>query len=381
MAVALAALSLSGASGCDLGKITVNTTSKVLKRAQPALKQEADYDMAARALPGTLKTVEGFWFVNPNATLTGILAEGYCQYGVGFVEDEWELAVLARDLDRAEYLSARATKMFVRCTNYALHLLGETWKENIFGTTDAVSKLIASAGKDERTGLMWAVVGLSATINQNKDNIAVVSQLPTARMMLERVVKLDDEHDYRADMYMRALPHMALGQVFTAQAKALGGDPERGKKHFVRAIELTDNKLLLAKVLYARRYAVAVGDRQLFRKLLLEVVQTPPSLWPEPRLANEIAQRRARRDRKQEKDWLLNDTQQAPPGLPGRSRDRDHALGRAQHRLRAERRTAHRHPGPQRLGVDEDPRQGGGRARAGHRRPHHHQVLSQRRPG
>ena len=69
-------------------------------------------------------------------------------------------------------------------------------------------------------------------------------------------------------------------------------------------MEITQNKFLLAKVFYARRYAVAVQDKALFRKALVEVLQTDPAVWPEQRLANEIAHRRARRYLKNEKEWF-----------------------------------------------------------------------------
>src|SRR5690606_36752739 len=97
------------------------------------LQQESDYDLAAQALPATLKTVEGFWYVDQdNTRLVAILGEGYCQYGSGFVEDEFEEAELARKLDEVDYLAVRATKMFVRCMNYNLRILGKRWQENIF---------------------------------------------------------------------------------------------------------------------------------------------------------------------------------------------------------------------------------------------------------
>ena len=83
-------------TACNIQKLTVNTTSKVLAKAQPSMKQESDYEMAARAIPASLKTVEGFHMVDPeNQTLVKILAEGYCQYATGFIEDEWELATFA----------------------------------------------------------------------------------------------------------------------------------------------------------------------------------------------------------------------------------------------------------------------------------------------
>src|SRR5688500_8252604 len=82
---ALAAVIVLTLSACDLGRITVRTTAKVLVRAQPAVNQESDYQLAHDALPGTLKTIEGFWVVDPgNADLLRLLTEGYCQYGTGF---------------------------------------------------------------------------------------------------------------------------------------------------------------------------------------------------------------------------------------------------------------------------------------------------------
>src|SRR4051812_41760207 len=81
----LIAAVLAATSACDLGQVTVRTTAKVLVRAQPSLQQEADWQLAHDAIPGTLKTIEGFWIVDPeNENLIKLLTEGYCQYGTGF---------------------------------------------------------------------------------------------------------------------------------------------------------------------------------------------------------------------------------------------------------------------------------------------------------
>ncbi len=130
--LAIVATLASALGGCDLGQITVGTTAKVLKRGQPALNEESDYELARQAIPGTLKTVEAFWVVKPDdEILTGLLTEGYCQYGTAFVEDDWEVAQFAKKLDDVEYHDARATKIFTRCLNYALVSLGDRWQKEI----------------------------------------------------------------------------------------------------------------------------------------------------------------------------------------------------------------------------------------------------------
>ncbi len=58
----------------------------------------------------------------------------------------------------------------------------------------------------------------------------------------------------------------------------------------------------LAKVNYARRVGVMTQNRQFFHDELVKVLQTDPAIWPEQRLANEIAHRRARRYLSQEKE-------------------------------------------------------------------------------
>src|SRR4051812_14735365 len=99
MRLGLAVMFLLTFSACDLGKLTVGTTAKVLVRAQPSLQQESDYQLAHDAIPGALKTIEGFWIVDPdNSDLIRILTEGYCQYGTAFIEDDWEVAKFAKKL-------------------------------------------------------------------------------------------------------------------------------------------------------------------------------------------------------------------------------------------------------------------------------------------
>src|SRR5690606_28405225 len=108
------ALVLASLGACDMTKFAVSTTSKVLVRAAPAMEMESDYEMAARAIPGNLKTVEGFHLADPdNERLTPLLAQGYCQYATGFIEDDFERAEIAGDLDQMEVHAERATRAYV----------------------------------------------------------------------------------------------------------------------------------------------------------------------------------------------------------------------------------------------------------------------------
>jgi hypothetical protein len=303
----LACLAILSLFACDLGKITVGTTAKVLQRAQPSLQQESDYEMAARALPGALKTIEGFWIVDPdNEILIGILTEGYCQYGTAFVEDEWEVAKdefdavkTAKAREAVEYHNVRATKMFTRCLNFALKELGTEFQQDIFAEQDKAVARIKQTTK--RTPLMWAGLALGSIINHNLTRVEMIAYLPTVRAMMDRVIELDAK-DPPKDPQLAALPHIALGMIDSATGKELGGDAQRASAEFQTALKITNDKMLLARALWAYRVGLMTRNRKLFHDQLKLVLETPPSVWPEQRLANEVAHRRARRYLSHEKE-------------------------------------------------------------------------------
>ncbi|MGE0867603.1 MAG: TRAP transporter TatT component family protein [Kofleriaceae bacterium] len=289
-------------AGCDMGQFTVNTTSKVLARAQPALQQESDYELARQALPGALKTIEGFWIIDPeNERLIRMLTEGYCQYGAAFVEDDWEAAKLAHDLEAVDYHNMRSTHIFTRCLNYALKALGPRWQKDIFGQPEVVAKLIKSAGPDERFSLMFAALALGSIINHNLARVELLAYVSTVQQMFERIIEIDKQHP-PADKAHAAMPHIALGMLYASRGKAMGGDPDKAKAAFGMALKLTGNKMLLARTLMGYRVGLITNDRTFFHDQLKQVLETPPSVWPEQRLANEIAHRKARRYLSKEKE-------------------------------------------------------------------------------
>ena len=299
--------------------MAAGTTAQILAKAQPALQMESDYELAARAIPGALKTIEGFYVADEQPVLRGILTEGYCQYATAFVEDEWEIAQFAQNIDQVEYQNQRASKMFTRCMNYALMDLPSGFDKDLFGTPDQATKRINSIGLDHRTPLMWAGVGLGGMINHNLTRVEMLSYLPVVKTILERVVAIDTAQRGQIDGTKKvpcdsnctvhlALPHIALGMVYSAASAQFGGDAKRATEEFQTALRITadaqhpDGKMLLARVLMAYRIGIMTNDRKLFHDQLSKVLETDPAIWPEQRLANEVAQRRARRYLSHEKD-------------------------------------------------------------------------------
>ena len=72
----------------------------------------------------------------------------------------------------------------------------------------------------------------------------------------------------------------------------LGGKPELAKKHFDRAIELSNGENLMAKVLYAEKYARLLFDRELHDELLQQVIDADTGAQDQI-LVNTLARQKA----------------------------------------------------------------------------------------
>ncbi len=291
-------LAFAALGACNMTAFTANQTSKVIKAASPSMQQEADVELARAAIPGQLKTVEGFHLASPeNDVFITILAQGYCEYAFGFLEFELLEARARGDYDREAVLTKRATGLFLRCANYGLKLLGGSWEKALHGDLAGFESLVKSADGDDVPGMFWTAMGIASAVNMNRDDIEIVAYIAKAKLLFERVVALNPR-------FHNGGGHTALGMLYSAQSKALGGDPERAKQEFEKAIAVTEGKFLMPKVLMARAVGQVTNDREFFHKTLVQVLETSPAVLPDQRLGNELAHVRAKFYLAQEKEWF-----------------------------------------------------------------------------
>jgi len=291
------------AAGCALDEFAVNSTAPALRKASSALAQENDLEFAKLAAPGALKTVEGFLESSPkNPDLLEAVARGYVEYTFGFIEDELEQ--IPDDEDHAERrarLIARATNFYDRAYGYGLRLLS-TWDPHV--VTGLKHDLPSAESASRKVTNPWAAPGflfsgmaLASSVSLNRGDMSRIADLPRATLLLERAFALDPGA-------ANATAGMALGIVYCAQGRAMGGDPDRGERYMRQALRLTHGRSLMVKVMMARHCAVARQDRETFESTLREVLATRSDENGELRLANELARRRAARYLKHVEDYF-----------------------------------------------------------------------------
>jgi hypothetical protein len=288
--LSLALLLTLGLASCDTSRFGVDRSADVLRRAAPAFHAEPDIAFAREAAAANVKLLEGLVLVSPrNRSLLAQVAEGLCGYAYLFVEDDLE-ALPPADEARAPH-AARAGLFYLRCRDYAvrhLEVKHPGFGEAAAGALAALEAALRRAEPDDVPGLFWLGLSMAANVNVNREDVAAIADIPRIEAIMQRVVELDER-------YYHAGARMALGGIFGSRPRLIGGDPERGRREIERAITLTGGTFLMHKVILARVYAVAMGNRELFERVLREVVATPGTVMPSERLANEIARRRASR--------------------------------------------------------------------------------------
>src|SRR5438270_376425 len=152
--------------------------------------------------------------------------------------------------------------LLASCVTFAL--AGCDLKEFTVSTTAPVLRAAADSLPEESD----VQLALASAINLNRNDLARVVELPKAIALIKRSHELDPK-------FYNGGAAMTLGIIYCSQGKAIGGDPDLGKKFFEEAINLTGGKYLMARVMFARFYGVITQDRPLFEKTLKEVIATP----------------------------------------------------------------------------------------------------------
>lgn len=124
-----------------------------------------------------------------------------------------------------------------------------------------------------------------AWIASHREDFDALADLPKAEALLEWVGRRDPEHDDGAVW-------LYLGVLNSQRPPAAGGQPARAQVYFERAREISRGENLLINVFMADTYARLLFDRDLFVKLLEQVLESDPNV-PGYKLGNHIARERA----------------------------------------------------------------------------------------
>jgi len=265
--ILISALLLSGCS-YFISSATVDMTENLSQ----AILNNNDLATVEAGGPAYLLMVDSLLYRSPdNESLLRGASNIYTAYTTVFVKDK-----------------ARAKKLTEKALSYALRAIcirrPKTcgFREvNFQEFNNTISTLEIKDVPDLFTlGSAW-----SAWIQMHREDWNAIAEISRVEAIMKRVVELDE-------FYQDGGAHLYLGVLTTFLPPALGGKPNVGRRHFERALEISKNKNLMVKVLYARHYARLMFDQKLHDRLLNEVLEAKTDV-PGYTLSNTLAQQQA----------------------------------------------------------------------------------------
>jgi len=259
-----------GISSC--GQLISNAKQEFADDLSATILSFDDPETIKKGVPAYLILISSMIKGDPeNADLLESGAKLYGAYASGFTDSEASKRALSK---RAFEYAGRA--MCIRDRRFC-----DVKKLSYF----EFEKLLASIEKPQAEHLFVFVSSWAGVIEANSSDWNAVAELPKVKAGIQCVLDTDETvSNGNAHLYMAVMESLL--------PPTLGGKPELAKKHFERALELSHGNNLMAKVLYAEKYARMLFDRELHDKLLQQVIDA--DIGPQDQiLVNTLAKQRA----------------------------------------------------------------------------------------
>jgi tetratricopeptide (TPR) repeat protein len=183
---------------------------------------------------------------------------------------------------------ARASALYLRARDYGIRALGDkgAFLKNPRLRGKMLQTALQNMSKEDLKPLFWTTMSWNAWINLNLDKPAALAQLTLSQACLERVMEIDAN-------YLYGLPYILMGVSLAAMPPMLGGNIQEAKDYFEKALRLSNRKFFLTQYYFAKFYTVRVQDKELFLKLIQEIIDGDPHELKDVCLINGVVQNQA----------------------------------------------------------------------------------------
>ena len=265
----------------------VGMVANTLASSGDVFTRDDDLELVGDAIPFGLKLYESLLDSAPkNKELLIATCSNFTQYGVAYLETEAAVLGEAQHHDEVAHLNQRALKLYLRAKGYCLRAMEVRFPGIGPKLLTDPAPALARADKKDVPLLYWMAASWGSAIGLGIDKPDLVIDMPSVRALAERALALDES-------WSKGALHEMFISLESLPA-ALGGDPERARKHFARAVELQKGQSPGPYVALATGVALPAQDRAEFEQLLQTALAIDPDKDPSVRLVTLVQQRRAR---------------------------------------------------------------------------------------
>lgn len=262
-------------------RAAIDSTGLIIEDAMKAFFEEDDLTLAEQAVPSNLKLIEGLLKGSPeNDRLLLMATRFYASYAFGFLEEKYP-----QNPEEGKIKNARAKAFYKKATNFGFRSLNknERFKNTINSNCEEFEKALKEFDKSKVPILFWTAYAWGNYINLQQSEAV---NLGKVELMMRRVLELDET-------YYNGGVHLFYMVYYAGRPKILGGDLNKAQDHYNKAKEITKGKFLMADYMYALYYGITSANRNLFETTLKNIINAPSDIYPEERLTNEIAKKKA----------------------------------------------------------------------------------------
>lgn len=233
-----------------------NAASSFSDNLSAAVLNQDDPELVRDGVPTLLLTLDSLIEGSPDdVQLLSAGATLYATYGAVFADDE-----------------ARASRLTSRARRYSQTAMCNSVVAACDWQQSAYERFVASlhdVGPKDADILYTYGFAWLAFLRAHSSDWDSLAELPKVEALFYHYLDISgDEVNSSVFTYM--------GIMLTLRPPALGGEPERAREFFERAIRESNGNDLSAKVEYARSYAKLLYERELHDRLLTEVMEADP---------------------------------------------------------------------------------------------------------
>lgn len=248
---------------CSINTMAVKGSSGLLYVASSEAETLSNYEVFKNGVPGNLLLMEGLLSEDPeNKNILLTLTKGYT--GLAFAINETDM--LGEEWSEAKTENGKNQALFnyTRAMNFGLRYLKTEKIElndllNQMNETQGIAHLLDKKLGSEKMDMelvLFLAQSMGALINLQKDNMAVVAQLNVAKSMFDWVCMKNPQINYgTCDIF--------YGAFEAGRPKMLGGNPDKGKEIFLRAIANHPHNWLI-RTSFMQYYLIPQNDKDGF---------------------------------------------------------------------------------------------------------------------
>ncbi len=256
-----------------LSSCTRLLTGTIVQPTVDNLQKQTDLDLVCEGAPAYLLMIDSMIASSPqDKALLRIGAQSYGSYVAALNE-------CGADPERVRTIADKARLHGMTLVAAILPGVSPDRREKL-------DTELASLTRSDVPAVFWGTMAWLTWIQLQQGSPEAMADLVLVERIMIRLLDLDET-------FQAGSIHIFFGGLQATKPAMLGGNPEKSRRHFEKALELSRREFLLAHTSYAETLARLTYDKELHDRLLNEVLSFDLAEAPEYALANRIAQKKA----------------------------------------------------------------------------------------